>query len=410
MVLLVLWCWHLHAVAATICLLLLLLLLQVAALYPCLTPSYGAVLLLSLSALAPPSKAWLGRTLAILQPRMRQFSTLDVAHMLLALGRMQATPNPDWLFDFTLEARKAVPRMNKQQLLMSAEALALLSSNTSCRLAPELLAGVLARARVLLGAATPNGGSTGGSSYGSSGEATDGTGSAVAAAVAPGTDAASEPASSTSSSGDAVPMPPSPPSFTAAAAAAAAASNRTGSFTPGDCANLAQTLVHLKVAPGAALLSALTTTFLSSLQAASGSQVAVMLWALGAWWRGNAECLWLRHHPDVIGALAAAAGRHLGEYTPLQLKRVLVALASMGYSPGPNWLAAHEAAVVAQLGDLWPKTLQQVVRAYRDLGYCPANQAQLLNALAALAAQQQQLPQAHNNTSSMRLSSNRGLS
>jgi hypothetical protein len=118
-----------------------------------------------------------------------------------------------------------------------------------------------------------------------------------------------------------------------------------------------------------------------------------MIWALGAFWRSNAECLWLRQHPEVIAALVSAAQLHLDRYEPLQLKRSLVALAAMGYNPGSAWLAAHEAAVLGRVADLWPKTLEHMLRAYRELGYSSEGQGVLREALLRKQqeAQQQQL-------------------
>jgi hypothetical protein len=357
----------------------------VSALYRRLTPSHTAGLLLSLSALGYRSSSWLARTLGVMQPQLRAFSPLDISATLLALARMRHTPHPEWLFEFTLEARRAAPRMNKAQLLMAAQSMALLSANnTTWRVAPELLAAVLARAKVLLGVSSSS--SSGGGSTAAASGGGGGGGGGGAPASSGGSDTAAAAAAAAGSA-----QLPAQPSLPPSAAA------RYGAFSPADCANLAQSLVHMQVAPGPGLMAALTAAFLAdssaapaapAASAAAGCDVAVMLWALGAWWRGNAECLWLRHHAGVIAALVAASGAHLAAYTPLQLKHVLVALASMGFNPGHEWLAAHEAAVAAALPQLWPKNLEQVLRGYRDLGYCPAAQAALLEALAAKQQQQ----------------------
>jgi hypothetical protein len=180
-------------------------------------------------------------------------------------------------------------------------------------------------------------------------------------------------------------------------------------FTAADIANLTQSLVHLHVAPGPPLLSGLYSSFTTLLQqqqqlpqqqqqqkgrtdadGAGGVHVATMLWALGAFWRGNAECLWLRQHPQTIAALVTASQQHLGRYEPLQLRRCLVALAVMGYDPGRDWLAAHEAAVLGRVGVSWPKTLEQVLRGYRELGLGDTpGQGVLREALGHLQQQQQ---------------------
>jgi hypothetical protein len=266
---------------------------------------------------------------------------------------MHYAPHPEWWFDFTLEMRRVVPRASKQQLLMMADALAQLSSRGELRVAPEVLAAVLARARTLLGV-----------------ESTAAAGAAVAAA-----------ASSSSSS--------------------------SSSFSGADCASLTQALVHLHVAPGASLLSGLYTTFVALLPppaaaaggsaaaatAGAGAQVATMLWALGAFWRSNAECLWLRQHPEIVAALVTAAQVHLPGYEPLQLKRSLVALAAMGYNPGFEFLRAHEAAVLGRVGEIWPKTLEHILRGYQELAFSGPGQVVLREELAKKQAEAQQQQQ-----------------
>jgi hypothetical protein len=285
---------------------------------------------------------------------------------------MHYTPHCEWWFEFTLEAQRAVTRANKQQLLMIAYGLAVLSSSGDLQVAPELLAAVLARARTLLGVAP--------------------AAAAPAAAAGPSTapdtsaPAGSQSSRSSSSSGDG------------------------GSFTAAECVNLTQSLVHLHVAPGAPLLSSLYNTFLRQLPqpgvqgaqtqppaaaAAAGGQIATMLWALGAFWRSNAECLWLRQHPGIVAALVTAAQPHLCAVEVMHLKRLLVALAAMGYNPGPGFLLAHEAAVVGLVGQLWPKTLEHMLRAYKELGFSGPGQQVLREALGRKLqdAQQQQQQQ-----------------
>ena len=342
--------------------------LQVSVLYSCLTPSLTSSILLSLGTLQHCKKSWMARTLAAVQPQLRSFGPQDVAQMLVAFARMHYTPHPEWLFEFTLEARRVLPRANKQQLLMVTDSLAQLANSSEVHVAPELLAAVLARARVLLGC--PPGGSP-------SGQGQTAGAAAVGGAVA----------SSAAAAGSAAAMP------AAGEAAAAAAAARTGAFSAADCANLVQALVHLHVAPGQQLLGALYCTFVAALPRATGSHVATMLWAMGAFWRSNAECLWLRQHPEVAAALVAAARPALGSYEPLQLKRVVVALAATGYNPGAEWLAAHEAAVLGQMPQLWGKTLEQVLRSYRELGYGSAGQGVLREALAVKLQQEAQQQQ-----------------
>lgn len=325
---------------------------------PALTPSLTASLLLSLSSLQHSPKRFMARTLSAIQPQLRSFTAQDVARTLVAFARMHYTPHPEWLFEFTLEARRVLPRANKQQLLMIADSLAQLSNNSDVSVAPELLAAVLARVRVLLGA--PGG-------------------AATAAVVAEALQ----------------------PSLTAAAAGVTTAGNGSSngggssSFSPADYANLAQSLVHLHVAPGQQLLAALCCSFVEVLPQATGTQVSTMLWALGAFWHSDAECLWLRQHSEVVRALVSAARPCLESYEPLQLKRVLVALATMGYTPGVEWLGAHEAAVLRQLQDMWPKSLEQILQGYRKLGYSSPGQVVLREALVAKQqeAQQQQQQQ-----------------
>jgi hypothetical protein len=118
-----------------------------------------------------------------------------------------------------------------------------------------------------------------------------------------------------------------------------------------------------------------------------------MLWALGAFWRSNAECLWLRQHPEIVAALVTAAQTHLPGYEPLQLKRSLVALAAMGYNPGFEFLRAHEAAVLGRVGEIWPKTLEHILRGYQELGFSGPGQVVLREELAQKQAEAQQQQQ-----------------
>lgn len=321
---------------------------------PSLTPSLTASLLLSLSSLQHSPKRFMARTLSAVQPQLRAFTAQDVARTLVAFARMHYTPHPEWLFEFTLEARRVLPRANKQQLLMIADSLAQLSNNSDVSVAPELLAAVLARVRVLLGAP---GGAT--------------TAAAVAEALQPSSTAAAAAGVSTAGSNGGV----------------------SSSFSPADYANLAQSLVHLHVAPGQQLLAALCCSFVEVLPKATGMQVSTMLWALGAFWHSDAECLWLRQHSEVVRALVSAARPCLDSYEPLQLKRVLVALATMGYTPGVEWLGVHEAAVLRQLQDMWPKSLEQILQGYRKLGFSSPGQGVLREALVAKQQQAQQQQQ-----------------
>lgn len=355
--------------------------MQVTTLSASLTPSHTASLLLSLSSLQHRPKYWMARTLTAVQPQLRAFSASDVAQTLVAFARMHYVPHFEWWFEFTLEARRALlSRANKQQLLMIADALAVLSSSGELRVAPELLAAVLARARTLLGVAGP------------------------AVAVGP--------------AGAAMPQQQQQPAVAGAARGGAGSSS---SFTAADCANLVQSLVHLHVAPGPPLLSGLYTTFVgllpahtggdeapaaaaaSGMQAGAaggaegasmlGAQVATMLWALGAFWRSNPECLWLRQHPDLIAALVSAAQARMRGLEPMHLKRCLVALAAMGYNPGEGFLLAHEAAVLGVLDEVWPKTLEHILRGYRELGFSGPGAGVLREALARKKQQQEEQEQ-----------------
>lgn len=159
-------------------------------------------------------------------------------------------------------------------------------------------------------------------------------------------------------------------------------------FSPADCTALAQSLVYLKAAPGTGLLAGLAAAFGARISEASDEDVVGLLWALGAFWRSSSECLWLRQHPELVRELIRRAGAAMsnGRLGPLQLKRVVAAVAAMSVNPGPGWLAAHEAAVVALLPEMYAASLEQVLWCYRGLGYS-ASQGQLLQ--QALAAKQE---------------------
>jgi hypothetical protein len=355
----------------------------------------------------------MARTLTAVQPQLRAFSASDVAQTLVAFARMHYVPHFEWWFEFSLEARRVLlARANKQQLLMAADALAVLSSSGELRVAPELLAAVLARARTLLGVAGP---------AVPVGPTTAGAG----AASTPQQQQQQQPAAATAGAGAA-----------RSGSGSSGSSSGGSSFSAADCANLVQSLVHLHVAPGPPLLSGLYTTFVSLLPAAhagsndqaaaaaaavagvaagaagavssgvqaagaggpaggagaavTGEQVATMLWALGAFWRSNAECLWLRQHPELIAALVSAAEVRLEGLEPMHLKRCLVALAAMGYNPGEGFLLAHEGAVLGVLDQVWPKTLEHILRGYRELGFSGPGAGALREALAWKKQQQQE--------------------
>eukprot|EP00775_Hariotina_reticulata_P006629 gene6629-6857_t len=250
-----------------------------------LTPGLACSLLLSLSALRHCPRVWMARFLAALQPQLPAFSPQDFANSFTAFGRMLYSPGQEWMFDYVMEARLALPKCGRQQLLPMLHAQAVLSTNTTFRVSPDFLAAQLARCRAVI-----------------------------------------------------------------------------GSFSAGDCVNLGQSLVHLKVAPGVGLLAGLAGRFSNLMLAGqvSGTEVATMLWVLGGFWNCNAECLWLRQNPDLLRQLVEGSRQVLGSYRPMELKRVLVALASMGCNPGQAWLAAHETSLVAQLQHVYGPTLEQL--------------------------------------------------
>ncbi|KAF6264184.1 hypothetical protein COO60DRAFT_223416 [Scenedesmus sp. NREL 46B-D3] len=275
-----------------------------------ITPNLASSLLLSFGALRYCPRVWLGRFLHTLHPHLPAFTPRDIANTYTAFERMLYVPKDDWLFDFQMAARLALPRCGAQELLCVARALSVLSSNVaSYRVEPDFLAALLTRC------------------------------AAIAAAE----------------------------------------------FSPADCANLAQSLVYLKAAPGTGLLAALTAAFSARISEAGDEDVVGLLWALGAFWRSSSECLWLRQHPELVQELLGRVGSSMGRLGPLQLKRVVAAAAAMGVSPGQPWLAAHEAAVVAQLPEMYGASLEQVLWCYRGLGYS-ASQGKLLQ--EALAARQ----------------------
>jgi hypothetical protein len=288
-----------------------------------ITPSLASSLLLSFGALHYCPRVWLGRFLHTLHPHLPAFTPRDIANTYTAFERMLYVPKDDWLFDFQMEARMALPKCGAQELLSIARALSVLSNNVAAyRVEPDFLAALVARC------------------------------GAIAAAQ----------------------------------------------FSPADCANLAQSLVYLKAAPGTGLLAGLAAAFNARVGDASDDDVVGMLWAIGAFWRSSSECLWLRQHPELVRELISRAGAAMGRLGPLQLKRMVAAVAAMSLNPGQAWLAAHEAAVVAQLPEMYAASLEQVLWCYRGLGYS-ASQGQLLQeALAvqqeALRRQQQQQQQA----------------
>lgn len=291
---------------------------QVTWLFRELTPGLAASLLLSLSSLHYCPKTWMKRFLAAVHPQLAAFSTQDIANTFTTFARMDYVPKDDWLFDFLLEARRAVPNCGTRELLAILNALSLLSNHTAYRVHPDFLAALLARAR----------------------DCADG-------------------------------------------------------FSAKDCVNLAQSLVYLKVAPGVALLAAVTERFsqgLAATAAAEPADVAGMLWALGAFWRSSSECLWLRQHPQLLEQLLVSSQQQLEArlFTPLELKRVLAAVAAMACNPGADWLAAHEAAAVEQLQCLYPASVENLLRGYRMLGYQPQQLQQAVAQQEQLLQQQQQ--------------------
>jgi hypothetical protein len=263
-------------------------------------------------------RVWMARFLTALQPQLPGFSPQDFANSFTAFGKMLYSPSQEWMFDFTMEARLALPHCGPQQLLPMLHAQAVLSTNTTFKVSPDFLAAQLGRCRAVM-----------------------------------------------------------------------------GSFSAADCVNLGQSLVHLKVAPGVGLLAGLAGRFSNLMLAGqvSGSEVATMLWVLGAFWGCSAECVWLRQHPELLRQLVEASRKVLGSYRPMELKRVVVALASMGCNPGQAWLVAHEAAVMAQLQQVYGPTLEQLLRAYRELGYVPQSAQQLQEALRTRQQEMQQRQQ-----------------
>jgi hypothetical protein len=286
-----------------------------------ITPSLASSLLLSFGALHYCPRVWLGRFLHTLHPHLPAFTPRDIANTYTAFERMLYVPKDDWLFDFQMEARLALPKCGVQELLSIARALSVLHNNVAAyRMEPDFLAALVARC------------------------------SAIAAAE----------------------------------------------FSPTDCANLAQSLVYLKAAPGTGLLAGIAAAFSARIGEANDEDVVGLLWALGAFWRSSSECLWLRQHPELVRELISRAGVAMGRLGPLQLKRVVAAVAAMSVNPGQAWLAAHEAAVVAQLPEMYAASLEQVLWCYRGLGYS-ASQGKLLQEALAVkqeAARREQQQQA----------------
>lgn len=88
------------------------------------------------------------RFLTVLHPQLSAFSPQDIANTFTAFSRMLYVPRDDWLFDFMLVARKAIPQCGSQELLCIANAFAVLSNNTKFRVQPDILAALVAQAQL----------------------------------------------------------------------------------------------------------------------------------------------------------------------------------------------------------------------------------------------------------------------